>query len=522
MKLRDITYSLLLPALAAGCSSDNVPEPNPAAQPSTVSFSLTTRANMGDNEGVAEDATPKELINFYKVIMVEADTRKVAAIVEKKIDPAYENFFNVTVGAGTYDIYAIANISDEELTARLPYDDAAREFFTITAKSSGDSSEATYTAPSDAAIKSALWSFTTASAETSASDGGTDSDGIPATGQVFKEEVMNKTLVPMTGFLNNVALSGKDDSFEIEVVRLFAKIEFRMGLAPGTVTPATVKKIELLDAMTGPVLLMPDYSNLGLSPEDHLDKLSTALHGKGKDALAGRKDMVFNLNEELPLPAASAMATEHLTVALAYIREMTAPMNAANAFMLRVTMKRGASATATEAGDPGQVDGTELESTVGGEEIVQYALADELLWVNRNDHVIIPITITDWVFDVDVKFYPPIGGYPAVLSERIDDNHVSATFGTQGYFVIIPEMRRVGDNRLLSPEEGAYTIESVETDNPELFITEPAVDPLTGEIVGELSSVTGTARVTLRVSVKNADGEPAATYTKYIYIIREN
>ena len=70
----------------------------------------------------------------------------------------------------------------------------------------------------------------------------------------------------------------------------------------------------------------------------------------------------------------------------------------------------------------------------------------------RNDWVRIPIVLTDWVLELDVTFYPPIGGYPAVKTEE-KDNEFYARFGTGGYFAIVPRVRNGGGRRLSAGRE---------------------------------------------------------------------
>lgn len=71
------------------------------------------------------------------------------------------------------------------------------------------------------------------------------------------------------------------------------------------------------------------------------------------------------------------------------------------------------------------------------EEELHFSPTDQLEWINRNDHIIIPISITDVTVDWEVLFYPPIGGYPAEIDNKDEFNYY-CEFGTQGEFIIVP------------------------------------------------------------------------------------
>ena len=145
------------------------------------------------------------------------------------------------------------------------------------------------------------------------------------------------------------------------------------------------------------------------------------------------------------------------------------------------------------------------------------ALAYQLPYINRNDYITIPVLITDWLVDISVQFYPPIGGYPAVITEKKDDEFF-AKFGSGGKFVINPTVTRSnGDIVAIKDLQITVTTE----DNNSILKTQPTYDTKTAEIVGEIKDgVIGTAVVNLAIKVKNGDLE--YTITRKFYIIREN
>lgn len=142
-------------------------------------------------------------------------------------------------------------------------------------------------------------------------------------------------------------------------------------------------------------------------------------------------------------------------------------------------------------------------------------------FINRNDYIQIPITISDWVVDYDVLFYPPIGGYPAV-EQHNEQKECYFVFKSAGKFNIFPKIRRAGANSpYLRPDEYSLTITKTEgTDG--LFSQEPAYDANTKEIVGELGTTVtaGYAVYNLRVSLKQVNGQ-TYTYSRNIVILRQ-
>ena len=157
-----------------------------------------------------------------------------------------------------------------------------------------------------------------------------------------------------------------------------------------------------------------------------------------------------------------------------------------------------------------------VETSAGDTSSRRHSLAYELTYINRNDWIRIPVILTDWIIEMDVRFYPPIGGYPAVVVDQNNDEFY-ATFGTQGRFSVTPRARK-NDT---APYE-AVTVTAIETTGDDIFTTggKPAIDPVTGEITGEMSSATGNAIVTLTFRVA-ADTNVSHIITRKFHIIRK-
>ena len=122
---------------------------------------------------------------------------------------------------------------------------------------------------------------------------------------------------------------------------------------------------------------------------------------------------------------------------------------------------------------------------------------------------------------LDVNFYPPIGGYPAVITEESEEGFY-CKFRTEGDFEIYPKVEDTYNGYALLYGTGdpkfTYSITAI-SDPSHIFTTEPTVTS-TGEILGELSTGTGTAYVDVEITVSHT-GVSDQIYDRRIYIIRE-
>lgn len=280
--------------------------------------------------------------------------------------------------------------------------------------------------------------------------------------------------LPMTGYIPALQVA-KDAVCEVEMVRLVAKLQVDIIDGTSERTTAVVNSVAISPITVGPCDLLPDYSTLGGYYEP-----ATA------DGLASR---------EVTLDLSGGK-----TSAVVYLRESSAAdampaHNPSGRFQLRVSVSRNGA------------DATDF-----------FALTDELLSLCRNDYVTIPLMLTDYTLAVDVNFYPPIGGYPAVVVEPQGDDY-TITFGSTGYFSItalVYDAAQADGSQPIVPENVALTV----ADPDGIFAEAPAIDPVTGEIVGELGSNAGTALVRLAVTVRQS---PTVDYTfsRTLHILRQ-
>lgn len=283
-----------------------------------------------------------------------------------------------------------------------------------------------------------------------------------------KEVGVIGALVPMTG-MKTVKVT-QNTGVEIEVVRLWAKMRFRFS--SNASQPVTVSKISMLPALTEAVKLLPDYQSLKQSPVlpegivcellEHPTNLTVSKDGDSVDETF-------------------------------YLFESTAESHPTGHYPLS------------------------FELTVGGTKSTVSALAYQLDYINRNDFITIPVLITDWLVDVSVLFYPPIGGYPAVLIDKNGDEFY-ARFGSGGKFVICPTVSKADGS--IVPDGNLDISLSTEDADGILSLT-PAYDSTTSEIIGEIAAgKTGTAVVTLTIKV--TDGELQYDIIRKFYIIRQS
>lgn len=144
----------------------------------------------------------------------------------------------------------------------------------------------------------------------------------------------------------------------------------------------------------------------------------------------------------------------------------------------------------------------------------------------RNSIVFVPITLTDYMVDLQAFFYPPIGGYPPYNLEK-HEKEFYATFEGGGDFILLPLVYKFVDRD--NPEKwielnDASLIQSYNINvsgNMSIFSVVPHFDPTTGELLGTLKGGPenqGTAEVRLTIYIKVSD-TVTQEYRRTIYII---
>ena len=464
--LRRLLYFLpflIVLALPVGCASDNdLPDDHPSGK-TTVSFSIRA---LPTNLATRADGTPQapvndqEKINDWWMVFVDKNGTVVKKIYRSGANQGnYSGFeaaehsgtgaieeetFSCDLPAGTYSVYAFANLNPSDLVK------ADNSVFDIEDNADWES------ALLKQGLKLNLW--------------GKDKN------------------VPMSGFLENITVSNRiEELFSIEVVRMVAKIEFQF-INP-TSTDITVESVSLDPITKTQVSLFPDYSVLAtgayterIGADYEKIEYSFTESEKGVSAnTSSPKSIYFYCNESL-----SKRANE-------------------GRFTVGLKTKRG-----------------------GQEAYDQYNVTSDIKgYINRNDWIVIPITLSDYAVKVNALFYPPIGGYPAIQSKTDIDGAYYFTFGTQGEFSINPYVVDLskGPNAYLPANR--YTIEIGEIGYVEgsenMFTETPTLSTVTREIIGTLGEAEGTACIPLTIKVKDGGTSDKETvYSRVIYIIRKN
>lgn len=293
----------------------------------------------------------------------------------------------------------------------------------------------------------------------------------------------NNRLIPMTGKQEEVTFQNQGEAdVKLEVIRMVAKLEFRYKNASGK--EITLNSIKMQQSNTNEVPLLPNYTYLNNG------------WPVGETSGNTREYTRTYINQTLPASGTAVQFTDKF-----YMIEAQATTNPAKRFTLALNITREGGKT----------------------EEVLYAMTQKLESYYRNDHVIIPITISDYAIDVDVNFYPPIGGYPAVITTNSKEEFY-CEFATQGNFVIRPKVVDTSNDYHLVYETGdphfTYSLTAV-SDPSDIFSVAPHIEEGTGELLGCLGTNQGTAIVDLEITVKrNAVADQI--YNRRIYIIRKN
>ena len=204
----------------------------------------------------------------------------------------------------------------------------------------------------------------------------------------------NRPLIPMSGYREINVTQTVNETFSIEVVRMLAKVQF--AFKNESQTRVSIEKIEFQPVYDGDIYLFPEEGNgdrrfvEGVYPNP-------------------QKYVMRTIAPELSLPNFNDTARSTF-----YIKESAAKGNhPTDHFHIGISLKRGDDET----------------------ENATYALAsDELQTILRNDYVLFPVVISDYIPRLEVYDYPPIGGYPVQVESN--GNEFYATFSSSGAFDI--------------------------------------------------------------------------------------
>lgn len=301
-------------------------------------------------------------------------------------------------------------------------------------------------------------------------------------------------LIPMSGVREDVKIAGNNEVGDyarknsIEVIRMVAKIELKFYNS--TSNPIDISNITFGSLQTEAVILKPDYNSLD-------SKVMASTVGVKSDS----PENCSVVRNPVTIPAGASRDL------IFYVRESDASLTNPATGRFMFTLDMGENGVAGSDGESNKL------------ETRHYAVTEDLAWINRNDHVVIPVKIEDYIIDWRVVYYPPIGGYPAVLEDKDPHNfYYFCDFKTPGEFQVIPEIKDSKGN----PITFGYTLTvgDVSSDGDGFFTVEPKVTLNGDEITGAVGTALGNAVVPVTISFEKAGQNAPATRTRNIYIRR--
>lgn len=305
--------------------------------------------------------------------------------------------------------------------------------------------------------------------------------------------------LPMSGILKDIRVRGvAEESFTIEVVRMVAKIE--LVISNPSSEDITINKVSLDPVTHSGISLFPrgengiGYAHLGCSPYSPLPLPEYSRF-------------------TLTLPSGKVIKTgDEDTSLVFYVQESISQRANDNAFTVGLNV-----------------------SHADGEAVFeQHAITRDILgYINRNDHIILPVTLSRYAVVVDAVFYPPIGGYPAAITDEDPDGAQIFTFLSGGEFSLVAGVTDKLTGRHCIPDYYSVTLTGITY--PDGFYADSGIPSLKAgstalpdEIIGILNpESTGRSVLTVRVDIydrprNEAEAVVTDSYTRVIYIIREN
>lgn len=466
--------------LFCGCTSEKEMEDNlTEGLPSGVNISigsLRSETSAGEENDVTSTISDNEKINTWWLAFVDKNGDVVKIIDRESTTAATtaveEETFKCILPSGKYDIYAFANIDADELTA-------------ATGGLSFEEKKAIIFPTGITKLDDVAWSV-------SLNNWGSDKP------------------LPMSGFLKGVTVRNTvEEKFSIEVVRMAAKIDFLFSNSGDE--DITVNSISIDPVTLSSISLFP-LGPSGIS-YDHL----------GKSAYTPIEDSEQNYDRVMFDPSTDDVkfkvkSGDSKIPKSFYIQESLSLRKIEDDYIIREN-------------DEAFTIGINVTHTDGVADFEQYNITRDILsYINRNDRIVIPISLSRYDVSPEAVFYPPIGGYPAVASTTDPKGANIFTFESKGDFAVVVNVTDKQTERHLAPQYYKLTVKNIEDENS-IFTTKGVPTVTSGsagmpdEITGSLSSSTGKASFELEVNIYDKPfyetGAKASTYTRKIYIIRK-
>ncbi len=411
MKKNITIYCLLALATSLGLSACSEKENSIPAGMGQVEIYLTapyhkaTRA-YGD---LLDPVSDNELIHDYYVVFVNNNI--VKEIARGTAGGAEEHSFNFFLPPGDYTAYAFANLPETEYTpatASLQLSPSLVKVYTP--------KEATVTDPSS-------FVFTPLAAITKG-------ESMPDLTNVRLATTNGWTgKIPMSSNINGQAITvveAENQSFEIELIRAMAKMEF-------TFLNSTQQDL-YIDGFEISPLAKENYVSLlepRSEPDDEHPIFPAILAANETESYAInlKKDPLTSLY--LPKKVENTPPSQE-TAPIFYVNETNASAISTeepnkNQYSIRIKVRRGTS---------------DVEEFRYGFTVNTGIDPKGFDYIHRNDWIKIPIDFNDWTFRVEALPFPPIAGFQArVLSA----DALSITFNSGGYIFLRPMFRKNDD-----------------------------------------------------------------------------
>ena len=386
-----LTIAAAMTVVVNSCTYDSEEQQQPASTTARVTLRIATgNENAATRAWVDSNAKTdrSEMMYNWIVLITNGSTikYKYSGTPAEAMAEVDDVCTNVEMAAGTYNVYSFANISEVSLKTLL-----------------GVSSLEANTALTDATVTAATITINGNGFDTSATDNGFGSQGIPMSGK--------QTLtLPASGTIEK----------DLIVVRLLAKIKLSVKNETGeavTIKYATISNVT--DNVANNLMLLPNWTST-----TGADNMDVVQHGDLQPNLNGTPTTT-----ELTIPdMATATELDKNTTreVTFYINECKKPTD----FYLTIGL---GDATGTSEYRYALIDQKGATTTDD----------DKWDYIARNDYRIIPITLDDYHFELIPYDFPPIGVYPVSTREIDTENHIfEFTFHDYGHFHLLPRVTK--------------------------------------------------------------------------------
>ena len=485
-----LIHILLLSAVCASCSKEeggNTPEPELPATPK-LSIELNSRdiATKAD-----DDYTPtKELegIYDYYIYVVDAATNQVEAAVSgtaQSVDKVPVD--DIEVEEGKKYVFAFANLK------RIESDPIITDILKLTEGASA------YGILSNDQTTQAVTYFA-----------GKETNPLLVDGTHH---------IPMSALMDSTEVSAKERGYvKLDLYRMFAKIEFEFtNKYEGEVV---IEEIKMDGYQNGNVYLMPHKFFPAMETEMEKD-------GVGNYKAQDKRDYAPFLPSgsygEIVQPIVLNGETITLDAAPKKMEGSTPtyPKSSGHIYYVNET-----DLATTREQTPSTRFQISLLMTMDDEKVTKPISLPNHTYIRRNDHMIIPITISDYTFELAVgNSRAPIAGYPDYMQAGVADDF-TCTLEYAGKTELFFNLRDVTGELVegLTKEDCPLTL----VDDPNGLIakdsdgqpdlTLESVGDGTGTITTTITNAYGTAILSLKIKLLDR----TLSYTIYLVREREN